>query len=249
MQMNENDKRLKKKLYIIAAVAFAVLYSLNSFIIEPFYISALYNIEYDGSVLLDVLDYLSDIVEMLALSLFYAVLAYAMYRLGNKKVRGMILLFIAANMYKYTCNVIMTWVDEGRVPLEWYIDLLNAVFFTAAEMISFAIVWLIMYGFIQSYRARQESLIKVGKSERVFPLVGIYNKKNCLMNSALWTSVAILILKLFGQLINDIVTVKEILNVHLMLLSYGSNIIFGILCYFTMILTLITLDEKLGKSL
>ena len=53
MQMNENDKRLKKKLYIIAAVAFAVLYSLNSFIIEPFYISALYNIEYDGSVLLD----------------------------------------------------------------------------------------------------------------------------------------------------------------------------------------------------
>ena len=247
MQINENEKKLRSRLCIVAAVSFAVLYSLCSFVIEPYFSATLNDIAYENSAIPDVLNYLGDILEMLALAVFYAVLSYGMYRLGNKNSRVMIAVYIAANLYKYTGNIIMTWVDGGSVPREWYIDVLNIVFYTAAEMISFAIMWFIIKRFTGAYRERQAVLSKVGKSERVFPFVGVYNKKNCLMNSALWCSVAVFALKMFGKIINDIATIEQIVDVPLMILAYCANIVFAVLCYFAMILTLITLDEKLGK--
>ena len=247
MRINENERKLISRLYIVAAAVFALLYTLCSFVIEPNFEATIYDIAYAETVIPDILNYLGDICEMLALAVFYATLSYGMYRLGNKQVRGMIALYVGANLYKYTGNIIMTWVDGGSIPRDWYIDVLNIAFFTAAEMISFAIIWFIIKRFTTAYRERQAVLAKVGKSERVFPFVGVYNKKNCLMNSALWCSVVMLALKIFGKIINDIATVEEIVSVPLMLLAYGANVVLAVLCYFAMILTLITLDEKLGK--
>ena len=245
--MTENKKNLCRKLYLTAAVSFAVLYSIYCFIISPSYYSVIYNVAYEGTAVPDILKYLGGIVEVIAQSVFYAALGYGMYRLGYKKCRGFILLFVLSNLYKYTCNVIMTWVDGGSVPLQWYFDMLNVVFYSAMEMITFMIIWFIIKKQTEDYRARAAVLAKVGKSERVFPFVGVYKRKNCLMNSALFYALTVLVLKLFGQLVQDLATVKEITNLPLMLLSYSSNVIFAVLSYFAMMFALITINDKLEK--
>ena len=72
MKINENEKKLRIKLLIVATVAFAVLYSLYCFVIAPSYYAALYNIAYENTAVPDLLDYLGGIVEVLALSVFFA---------------------------------------------------------------------------------------------------------------------------------------------------------------------------------
>ena len=248
MVLNENEKRLRNKLYIAALVAFAVLYSVYSLVILPQYIASLYNIAYENTATPDLLNYLAKTVEMVALAIFYGIMCYGLYRLGNLKMRSIAWIFVLGNVYKYTCNMIMTWRDGGSIPLEWLWDVLNVIYYTATEMITFAAVWFITKAIIERYRVRSAALAKVGKSERVFPFSGIYKKGNCLMGSALVSSLLIFGLKLIFQLINDLVTIEKILNPTLMAISYASNILFGIVCYFVMIFTLMTLDEKLGKE-
>lgn len=247
MVLNDKEKRLRGRLYLVALIMFAVLYSLYSFVILPRYIASLYNIAYEGTATPDLLNYLSKMVEIIALAIFYGVMCYGMYRLGNVKIRSIAWIFVLCNLYKYTCNMIMTWKDGGSIPLEWMWDVLNTVYYTAMEMITFAFVWFLTRTIIERYRARAEVLAKAGKTERVFPFSGIYKKGNCLMFSAFVSSLFIFGLKLLFQFINDLITVKAIVNFGLMAVSYASNILFGIICYFVMIFTMMTLDEKLGK--
>ena len=48
MVLNENEKQLRGRLFLVAIVAFAVLYSIYSLVILPIYIASLYNIAYEG---------------------------------------------------------------------------------------------------------------------------------------------------------------------------------------------------------
>ena len=247
MVLNDKEKRLRGRIYLVAIITFAILYSLYSLVILPRYIASLYNIAYEGTATPDLLNYLAKTVEMIALAVFYGVMCYGMYRLGNLKIRSIAWVFVLANLYKYTCNMIVTWRDSGSIPLEWAWDVFNVIYYTAMEMITFAFVWFLTKAIIERYRSRAEVLAKVGKSERVFPFSGIFKKGNCLMFSAFISSLFIFGLKLIFQLINDLITVEKIVNYGLMAVSYASNILFGVICYFVMIFTMMTLDEKLGK--
>ncbi len=246
MVLTEKERNIKKTLLIVALVSFAVFYSIYSWVILPRYIASLYNIVYENSAVPDVLNYSADAFEMMGLAVFYGVLCYGMYCLGHKKMRSMIFLFVGANLYKYTSNMIMTWIDGGKVPLDFGFDIINAIYYTATEMLTFVIVWFICKGIINSYLSKQASLEKNGKAESAVPFSGIYQKGNCLMKSALMCSLVMFGLKFVFQLINDLVTVEEVVNVGLMIVSYASNVIFGIICYFVMLFTMMTLGEKLN---
>ena len=157
MVLTEKEKNIKKTLLVVAAVSFAVFYSLYSWVILPRYIASLYNIVYENSAVPDILNYSANAVEMMGLAVFYGVLCYGMYRLGHKKMRSMIFLFIGANLYKYASNMIMTWIDGGRIPLDFGVDIINAIYYTATEMLTFAIVWFVCKGIIYSYLSKQPS--------------------------------------------------------------------------------------------
>ena len=249
MVLNENEKQLRGRLFLVAIVAFAVLYSIYSLVILPIYIASLYNIAYEGTVTPDLLNYLAKTVEMVALAIFYGVVCYGMYRLGNLKMRSIAWVFVGGNLYKYTCNTLMTWKDGGSIPLEWGWDILNVIYYTAMEMITFALVWFLTKAIIERYREKCIVFEKVGKkAERVFPFSGIYKKGNCLMFSAFISSLLIFGLKFLSKVINDLLTVKQLNDITLMIVAYALLLLFGIVCYFVMIFTMMTLDEKLGET-
>ena len=128
MVLNDKEKRLRGRIYLVAIITFAILYSLYSLVILPRYIASLYNIAYEGTATPDLLNYLAKTVEMIALAVFYGVMCYGMYRLGNLKIRSIAWIFVIGNLYKYTCNMIMTWRDSGSIPLEWAWDVFNVIY-------------------------------------------------------------------------------------------------------------------------
>lgn len=248
MKPTQTDKINKKRLCIFTLLAGALLYSLYCFVIEPAYIASLYDVTYEGSVVPDVLNYLGRIVEVIAMSLCYATAAYYIYSLGGKGFGGALLIYLALGAYKYGANMLMSWVQSGETLDVWYIDLLFALINLFTETIPYLIACLIFKGIFESYRQRNAILAKAGRAESVYPFTKLYDKNNPLMKAALTSALALLIPKLLGQILNDVIQIVEITNLPLMILAYLLNIIFGVLGYITVTFAFVLYFEKIAKK-
>jgi hypothetical protein len=244
MRPTPEDISLKKKLYFITSIAFAVLYALCCFVISPLYASAISDIAYASGALPTLLSYLSNILTILAISVSYAVIILGKYRFGVKSFGGGIVIFIVATAAKYTANMIISWISEKSIPVSWLWDVFDVLFYSALECFQLLVFVLIINKILGDYTERRMLLRKANSTlgndvAENDPLVftRIYDKSNCLQRCALVSALVVLISKAAGSLINDIWMIviggfpKEPITVVMMVVTYLSSVIFGVICY------------------
>jgi hypothetical protein len=197
-------------------------------VILPIYFSLDANVDFSGGVLPELVGYLGKALENMAVFVFYGVMIYGIYRFGYKAFRGVSWIFCIATVYKYTCNVIMSWVRYKVIPSTWGWDLFNVVYYTVFELI---MLWIIV-AIIKRIIARGA---REDRSELCFS--GVYDKTNYLMRSALVCGIVTAAVKIFGNLVNDIYYIAEsgfseyFSIIGGALLNYLSAAILGVICY------------------
>lgn len=253
MKLSQNDLNLRKKLYLVSAVSFAVLYSLCCFVISPLNVSVNSNIAFGETILPDLLYYLGKIAELAAIAVSYATIIYGIYRFSLLGSKGSVAIFLLATVCKYTANTLVSWLFDGGIPSAWLWDLINVLFYTLLEAIQLAVVLLFVNSILTRQKQKDKILSAAGKAIPVYPFRKAYDKENCLMRAAMAAAAVVFVSKIFGQLVNDVYYIlaagmpKEVNTVILMLVSYLSHALFGAICYVAVILTLLKLVEKPEK--
>ena len=184
--------------------------------------------------------YICVAIELIAVFVCYSVAIYGISKFGKKGFRGLMLIFAAATLLKYCCKTAVNWSYEGAIPLLWYMDLIDAVYFTALEFVQFIIVWAVA------------SRIVSGRSENMPSLrfEKLYDRENPLMRAALWSSIIVVAVRFLLAVIDDALTIvmyglpERIETIILMVISYISTLIFGAICYLITVFTVSKLVEK-----
>lgn len=253
MNLSQIDLQIRKKLCLVSAVSFAVLYTLYCFAVSPLYIGAVGNVAYSETLVPDLLYYLGRLLELVAISISYASVIYGIYALGRARSKVCSFIFLLATLYKYTANMVVSWLYAGGVSEEWIWDLINVLFYTLLEAIQLGVILLLVHPVITKFKQRNQVLAKAGQPMSVYPFQKLYDKSNCLMKSAMIAAVVVFVSKIFGQLVNDIYYIlvsglpKEANTSILMAVSYISNLLFGLICYIATMFTLMKIAEKSEK--
>lgn len=243
MENLNNNLALRKRLYAICAIAFAAIYAIYIFGLEPLYESASADISVNA-VVVDILFYACEFLEHLAACICYAVLIFGIYKLGAEQIRGLLWVFVAASFGKYLLKTVVSWYYNGAIPLEWYIDLIDVAYFVVLEAVQF----LIVRAFVKRVMEKGE------KSDLDLSFVKLYDKQNMMMRAAATSAVIIFLIRLVLQVISDATTMliygapDKAETWILMLIAYFSTAIVGMLCYFAITLSLHVLCSKLGKQ-
>ena len=238
-----NNVAPKKRLYAICAIAFAAIYAIYVLGLEPLYESAAANVAVSSAVV-DVLLYACEFLEHLAISVCYAVLIYGIYKLGAEEMRSFLWVFVAASGGKYLLKTIVSWYLGGAIPLEWYIDLIDVVYFVALEAVQF----LIVRAFVKKVIAKGE------KRETDLSFTKLYDKQNVMMRAAATSAVIIFVIRLVLQVISDATTIliygapDKAATWILMLIAYLSTAVVGVLCYLAILLSMHLLCTKSGME-
>ena len=83
MEKNQKKAASDKRLISLCAIAFALLYALCVFVIEPLYLGAKSDVAYTEAAA-DVLNYAYLIFEAVAIYICYAVVIFVMHRSGER---------------------------------------------------------------------------------------------------------------------------------------------------------------------
>lgn len=251
------NPKIRKRLYLLNAVSFAVLYSVCCFVILPivFYMDS--DIAYESSVLPSILYYLKVILEIIAVSVSYAAAIYGIYRLGCRNFYGIILVFAASTAYKYATNVLVSWIfTEHSIPLGWFMDVVDVMYFTALEVVQFLIVFGVARRIVGRYINRYDAVARAGgripDEERVYPLKWSYDRSNCISRSVFVCAAVTFVAKMLGTLVSDVWSIilygfpQNVSSVAMMIFSYALNAVLGVLCYFATAFAIMVFFERMG---
>lgn len=257
MRIKEKDRAVQKKVYVISVLSLAVLYAVFCFVIMPVYFALDGDYAFAGTVLPNIIAYVGQFTELCAVSVAYAVTVYCIYRFDAKNSVGSAVIFAIATLLKYTANMAVTWISEGGIPLEWYWDLTDVVYYTVLEMIPLVVIFVFSKKLIEGYVFKRQAIAKakngICEVKEVYPFEKIYSRDNCLMNAALVCALANAGAKMVLNIFNDVVLMiigglpQSIDTVLMMLLNYASCLVFGALCYIIVVFALTRFIEKLGK--
>ena len=233
----------KKGLYLIAILSSLALYILLCFVLEPIYTSAGSNVAV-SDFLPTVLYYVCRAVEIIAIFVVYAVAIYGAYKFGARAFSGIIGVFAALTLLKYLFKTGVVWSYSGAVPMLWYMDVVDVVYFTALELVQLLVAWALI--------AKVASGRKSQGGEVIFSR--LYDRKNPLMRAALCTAVVVFAADFITRIVDDVLTMlifgapERFVTVVLMIGAYLTTPVFGAICYLVLILILSRLAEVDGKA-
>ena len=243
MENINKDISPTRQLYAVAAISFAVLYALCVFVLEPTYNGALADVAVNSAVV-SLLRILCVIFEHLAIYICYATVILGVYRFGKRILRGFIGIFALASAFKYLAKTAISWSYSGAIPLKWYADIVDVVYFVALEVAQFIIVAALV----------KQALRKAEKSDSDTAFVKLYDKKNPLMKSAAVAAATVFAIRLFLQVMNDVITIamsgapSRPVTWVMMILTYLSTLIVGLLCYVAIILAMRLILSKIASE-
>ena len=230
------------KLYRLMSACFAVAYSVYCFVILPLYFSVDANIDFSDGVLPELIGYLGVAVENIAIFLFYGIMIFGIYRFGYSAFRGLFAVFGLAATYKYTVNVIVSWIRSGAIPTTWVWDIVSVVYYAALELFMLWIVTVAVRKIIGQGRGQDVMFNK------------LYDSSNCLMRSAMACSIVTIAVKVFGNVVNDIMLLVDygfsgyISLLGGVILNYVSALLIGVICYAVAAFTAAQLMAKCEKT-
>lgn len=254
-----NTKKVKAciKLNIFFAVGMALLYCLYCFALVPLGNMYANNIQYMETVLPTVVEYIYDLVEIIAIALAYAVSIYSIYNYSTDTVRIGIpaIIFSNVTLFKYLSNLLMTWFDNGFEIKVWsdIRSILVPLFF---ELLQYFVVLLIAHKILSKHFERIEEKRKAAKKlgreesgDGVYPFKFFLNLGNPMLRTAFWAGVIVAITKVAQRILYDVIYtimwgVPQLSEILGMIIYYSSDVLCGVACYFVVIWLLMLFFEK-----
>ena len=239
MEVLDKDTLQKKRLYAVSAISFAVLYALCTLVLEPLYNAALADVAVNSAVV-DLLQILCMVCEHLAIYVCYAALIFGVYRFGKRYLRGSIGIFALASAFKYLAKTAISWSYSGAIPLTWHVDVFDVVYFVALELVQLLIVAALV----------KLALKKADKSDCKITFVKLYDKKNPLMRAAAAAAATVAVIRILVQVAGDVIAIamtgapSSIATWVMMILTYLSALIIGLLCYLAIIVAMRIISSK-----
>ena len=94
-------------------IIFSVIYC---FIMLPLYASVSVNVVYSRTVIPEAVSFFAKVIEVIAISVGYAIAIYAYYRLGSGATGKIFAIYSGAAAIKCTLSQCTQWVLEGGIP-------------------------------------------------------------------------------------------------------------------------------------
>ncbi len=242
--MKQNDKAERKRSYSIAGGCLALAYALCCFVISPMYFRVSSDISYAKTVTPALVQYFGIVTELAAISVFYGIMIYGIYRFGISNFRLGVVIFAMATAFKYGANVVVTWITyQGSIPTSWPWDLANILFYTALELIQ---LWIII---AISKRIISKSS-KADEGSDALPSA----KSDPIVKCALVCGIITVVAKFIGRFADDAWMIilsglpKDPMTLVFMALSYASIVVMGVICYFITVATAGRMKERSGAK-
>lgn len=261
MVLNNKERILRRKLNTFFAVGMLLLYCIFCFVLVPLGNMFANDIEYMNTALPSVIEYIYDLVEIIAIALAYAVSIYSIYRYGMEKIEVPAIIFSAITLFKYISNVFMTWSDVGLNSIDIWSDIISISPFLL-ELLQYFVVVHIASKILSNHR---DIIAKKSKAEKkigiqpggdgIYPFKSLFNLGNPMIKSAFWAGIIVAATKVAQRIFYDmfltIMTgVPQLSEIPGMIIYYSSDILCGLACYFAVIwLLMLFLEKKLRREL
>lgn len=241
-------------------IIFSVIYC---FVMLPLCASVSVNVVYSRTIIPDVVSFLAKVIEVIAISVGYAIAIYAYYRLGSGATGKIFAIYSGAAAIKCTLSQCTQWVLEGGIPA-FNNRLIEEAFWLillplALEIIQFSIFFLIAKKAARIYREENKSIVKSGvispeNDGGVYPIGKLNRFKNPLLRGGLVGGLVILISKVILTTIDEIYITLEtrpIENLEEALtcaIRYLSDAMCGVMSYFIIVFAIIIFFDKAHKT-
>ena len=261
MVLNKKEKILRTKLNIFFAVGMTLLYCLYCFALVPLGNMYANNVQYMNTVLPTVIEYIYDLIEIVAIALAYAVSIYSIYRYGVGRIGATAIIFSSVTLFKYVINVFMTWLDNGFEINVWsdIRSILVPMFF---ELLQYFVVLLVAYKILSAHLDLVEKKRKADKrlgippsGEGIYPFRSFVDLENPMIKGTFWAGVIVAATKVAQRVFYDILYtimygIPQLSEIPGMIIYYSSDILCGVACYFVVIwLLMLFLEKKLKREL
>ena len=254
--MEKKELNLRRKLNIFFAISMTLLYCLYCFVLVPLCNMYANDIQYMDTILPTVIEYIYDLVEIIAIALAYAVSIYSIYRRIIGGVTAPAIIFSAVTLFKYVVNVIMTWKDVGFDASNIWSDVRSILVPLFFELLQYFVVLLIAHKILSKHFERIEEKRKAAKKlgreesgDGVYPFKFFLNLGNPMLRTAFWAGVIVAITKVAQRILYDVIYtimwgVPQLSEILGMIIYYSSDVLCGVACYFVVIWLLMLFFEK-----
>ncbi len=254
MKLIFDEIKNRRKLYLALAITGIVLYTVYCLISVTLMLTIGSDIRYESTALPYITDEAGKLFEILSIAACCGIVTLGVVRFGCRRFWVGGIIYSALVWYKYSLSILLGWVNEGSLPLIWLADLGYALLMAVVELIPFVVVWLVVGFFARSHSEKNAILKKSGRAERLLPYKNLFDIGNIMIRSALICSIVVFVTKFAGRFIDDALVIlstgfpREFTTIILMLVYYFSSIIFAVLCYFVMLLTMHFVGLKTVKD-
>lgn len=235
MVFSKNELLARTRGYVAMAAILFGLYTLMCAVIYPFCVMTSNDFLYDATIVPELLDYLYKVLELVAISCAYAFIIFTVFSYTLKGSLGGLLIFFGATVYKSALNMLADWAMNGSVPVDWTIDIWDALFYTLLETLVLVIVLFVIFKISQLRRGDKKGYLSLIDGE--YPYSSVFAIKNYYLRAAFGCAIAVFASKVFGRLYNDLQSIvfwglpKEGITWVIMGLSYLLEAVSGVLCY------------------
>lgn len=255
MKLINNETQTKKKLYLILAIAGIVLFTVFRLIEGPVYMTVQSDIKY-GEILPIVIDYFGMLLETVSIAVCCGIITVGIVRFGGRRFAIGALIFSALIIYEFALYVLLKWINAGSIPVLWIEDIGFVLMMFLTYIIPLAAVWFLVGFAAKAFRMKNEILKSSGKEEKPLPFKALFDMKNPLLRSALYCSVVVvaIVTEFVRMFIEDAFMIiksglpTESSTVVEMLVYYFLCVVFAVLCYFVMLLTMHFVGLKTVKD-
>lgn len=231
---------MKKKYNLLLLVSSLLLFSLQSFVLEPVYISVTSDVVIGESVLPAVVKIAVNAIRIITYSLCYAVIIYSACRFTAGKIKIQFLLFGLSIAYYYAANSLVSYITDPEFN---FVELYYVLVSMALEVL--------MHTFILgvSLASAEKNHISV---ENTMPFEKLLSLSNPLQRIAFYCGGTISICLVLSRLLYDLQVGAPESNSEIiqMAVYYFSDIFAGFVTYLIMIYVFMTLylREKNKKA-
>jgi len=246
--LNNVDVTKRRKLNIGLALGMLILYSLYCFVLVPLGISVSNNVMYSDTVLPNVIEIVYDIVEIMAMSLGYAVTAYSIYSFTTVRSWPSMIIFCGLTVFKYVSNLAMDWIGGSYVPNNVLHDVAVITAPLLLEILQyFVVVWIASRVISNFHRGRGKGKAQY---ENIYPFKRMLDMSNPMMKISFYVAVVIAV----TSVLQSIPYYVELFSITGFILSMilsqlVASVIHAVICYFVMrALTVCTIRKDLKRS-
>lgn len=249
--------------YSLAFWGMIIFSAIYCFIMLPLYASVSVNVAYSRTIIPEAVSFLAKVVEVIAISIGYAIAIYALYRLGGRATGRIFAVYCGAAAIKCTLSQLTQWVLEGGIPafnnglIEQSIWLILLPL--ALEIIQFSVFFLIARRAVAGYREENKSIISDGVispecDSGVYPVGKLNRFKNPLLRGGLTGGLVILISKVILTTVDEIyisIEIRPIKNIEEAItcaIRYLSDAVCGFMAYFIIVFAIISFLDKAHRA-